>query len=664
LIGNKMSIRKQFNSTPSGYRQEPGNGRIADGKIYIGIVKNNVDQQRMGRLQVYIPEMGGQPSDSSHWFIVSYASPFAGVSDPADLQAGSQTYDGSQQSYGWWSVPPDVENQVLVAFVNGDASKGFWFACIYQQNMNHMVPGVAIDTSFENNADNSLPPVVEYNRADQSINTNSPIRPRFDPLALGLQSQGLTNDFERGSASSSARREAPSRVFGYLTPRANQVYVDDNPDNEFIRLRTRSGTQVLIHETNGYVYINSGLGNSWIEVSDAGVDIYSSGSISCHTAKDFNVRADNNINLDAGNNIVMTAGNNINLQSGADTTSLAGGNIRFNATSGEFTVLSQGNMNLTTGSQMTLKSTGIHNRSASQILDNTTLPANAPVVNPPATTPQNNGQGTVNSPVSRMPNHEPWNGHPTSKSATPPEGISTASFVPNGTTNQSSRFKTKQGTVDEPQPSAVITGDGNTKAVASDPNAGGTVKVNNKNISANVLAAIQQAASVTGMGIGILMTICNIESNFNPSAKAPTSSAYGLYQFIDSTWTSMVKKYGAKYNITNDMRNDVLAQAYMGAFFQAENKAYLQANLGQTPTDTDIYLAHFLGPAGAKSFLRADPNSLAANAVTPAAARANHTIFTDTATVQDVYNHFQSKINPQVKAYSAYAGTPSSGTTA
>jgi hypothetical protein len=657
-----MSFSTFKNKSPA-FKQEPANGRVADGKVYIGIVKNNADMQRMGRLEVFVPEFGGDPTDSAHWLIVSYASPFAGVTDPSDMVVGGQTYGDSQQSYGWWMVPPDLENQVLITFVNGESSRGFWFACVYQQNMNHMVPGVAIDTSFSKNADNSLPPVVEYNRKDQSINTNSPVRPRFDPLALGLQQQGLTNDFQRGSTSASARREAPSRVFGYLTPRANQVYVDDNPDNEFIRLRTRSGTQVLVHETNGYVYINSGLGNSWIEVSDAGVDIYSRGSISCHAEQDFNVRADRNILMDAGNNIVMTAGNNINLSSGADTTSLAGGNIRFNAASGEFTVLANSNLNLTAQGQMTLKSAGVHNRSAPQILDNTSTPTDAPSVTPPATTPQNNGNTSVNSPVSRMPIHEPWNGHPNSDSATPPTGLTGAPFVPNGTTQREAPFKTTpgQGTTNDPLPSTVQTGDGG-NATVTGTGTYPTVNVNNMSIRQDVLTAIQQASSITSMDYGILMAMCWIESKFNPSAKAPTSSAYGLYQFIDDTWAAMVTKYGSQYNISLSMRSDVGAQAMVGAAYMAENKKYLTNNLpaGTNITATDLYLAHFLGPAGATKFIRTPSSAPSFTAVTASAVRANANIFKPGSTVQDVYNHFDGIITPRA---TAYAATWSGGTT-
>src|ERR1051325_4548057 len=84
--------------------------------MYIGFVKRNDDPQRMGRLRVWIPEMGGDPAKESSWVIVSYASPFAGATDYTKIRPDSQTMDGSQKSYGWWGVPPDINNEVVVFF--------------------------------------------------------------------------------------------------------------------------------------------------------------------------------------------------------------------------------------------------------------------------------------------------------------------------------------------------------------------------------------------------------------------------------------------------------------------------------------------------------------------------------------------------------------------
>jgi hypothetical protein len=368
--------------------------------------------------------------------------------------------------------------------------------------------------------------------------------------------------------------------------------------------------------------------------------------------------------MDAGNNIVMTAGNNINLMSGTDTTALAGGNLRFNATSGEITALAGSNVNITGQGQMTLKSGGIHNRSAPQILDNTATPADAPTVSPPATTAQSNGETSVNSPVSRMPNHEPWNGHPSSKSATPPSGITSGSFTPNpNVVGAPKPFKQSANTTSSTTTEVAQTGDGNNANYTPVPYSGAAVSVNNVNIRADVLAAIKNAASISGMDFGFLMAMAYIESTFDPTAvprlKNGTllSSAKGLYQFLDATWASIVKAHGSSYNITVDMRSDVTAQALMGAFFAADNQASLKKFLTRGITFTDLYLAHFMGcgSSGAPAFLRALANTPTANAkqLFPTQAGSNPQVFTDTRTVADVYAHFQGIIEPRAVAYNS-----------
>jgi hypothetical protein len=284
--------------------------------IYIGFVKNNNDAQRMGRLSVWVPELGGDPADKSSWVIANYASPFAGASDLTQIAGYTTNPTVAQQSYGLWLVPPDLNNEVAVFFANGDLSRAYWFACCFQQSMNHMVPGIPIDVNTDPSPPVNISPTIEYNKADPSNSVNSPRRPPFQPLTDGLTTEGLNSDLERGSASTSARREAPSQVFGLLTPRGNTMHIDDNPANEFIRLRTRSGTQVLIDETTGMVYINSKNGNAWLEVSDAGIDVFSANSMSIRTQGDLNVRSDRNIFFDSGQSISLRASNDITMQAG------------------------------------------------------------------------------------------------------------------------------------------------------------------------------------------------------------------------------------------------------------------------------------------------------------------------------------------------------------
>ena len=167
--------------------QANARGRIRETGIFIGTVKNVVDVQKMGRLEVYIPEFGGDPADGAHWITVSYASPFAGATPVDDNTPGGTKMVDTQQSYGFWMVPPDVGNQVLCCFINGDISRGFWFACVWQQFMNHMVPGIALNKSTDDGINaQTWPPVCEYNKKDASIDQWDPKRPVFDPLYEGV----------------------------------------------------------------------------------------------------------------------------------------------------------------------------------------------------------------------------------------------------------------------------------------------------------------------------------------------------------------------------------------------------------------------------------------------------------------------------------------------
>jgi hypothetical protein len=299
--------------TPNQFRSDSAEGKIRETGIFVGFVKGNADPQKMGRLAVYIPELGGDPDDPKTWFTVGYASPFAGATDlEQNADSGSQMTEmaGTQKSYGWWGVPPDLNNQVLVCFVNGDTARGYWFACLFQQFMNHMIPALGLNRSTkpEVNAKN-LPPVCEYNRKDTSQNVWDPTRPIFEPLYEGLRQQGLFTDPERGPATTGARRESPSKCFGLLSPRGNSIHIDDMEDNEFIRLRTRSGVQILIHETTGYIYFISKKGDSWMEISDEGIDMYTKRSINMRAEENINMHADINV-LKHGAGAIHTRGGN------------------------------------------------------------------------------------------------------------------------------------------------------------------------------------------------------------------------------------------------------------------------------------------------------------------------------------------------------------------
>ena len=186
-----------------------------------------------------------------------------------------------------------------------------------------------------------------------------------------------------------------------------------------------------------------------------------------------------------------------------------------------------------------------------------------------------------------------------------------------------------------------------------------------------VVDAIAQASDATGVDFAYLLQQAKAESNFNPKAKAGTSSATGLYQFIDKTWLSMIKEHGEEYGLGDladkidsrfrvkdkaakkeilALRNDPVVSAQMAAEFALENEQTLDKLWGGDVGATELYLAHFLGAGGASSFLNArDENPLTPAAdLFPKAARANREVFYDSKTgklrtLEQVYQFFDKK---------------------
>jgi hypothetical protein len=202
-----------------------------DTATFVGIVKNNLDPARSGRLQVYIPDLGGNENDPSCWKTVSYASPYFGTTFNT-AQGQNNSYKDALHSYGMWMVPPDLENQVLVVFANGDPDRGYWYACVYSSTVSHyMVPGLAAGNAIDkSNAASDLQsaitstssvPVTEFNESvSGSINVNfiNNQKPPHEYQFRRLLQQGLDKDRVRGATTSSSQRESPSRVFGFSTP--------------------------------------------------------------------------------------------------------------------------------------------------------------------------------------------------------------------------------------------------------------------------------------------------------------------------------------------------------------------------------------------------------------------------------------------------------------
>lgn len=190
-----------------------------------------------------------------------------------------------------------------------------------------------------------------------------------------------------------------------------------------------------------------------------------------------------------------------------------------------------------------------------------------------------------------------------------------------------------------------------------------------------VQQAIATASRRTGVDFGYLMGQARIESSLNPSARAATSSATGLYQFIDQSWLAIVNDHGAKYGMgwaadaiektgagryhvadpamrqqILDLRNHPETASAMAAELASDNRQYLEERIGRPAEAVDLYLAHFLGAGGAAKYLTtmAAAPDMAAAGLFPAAARANAGIFYDrqgnARSLASIRDHFADKL--------------------
>lgn len=174
--------------------------------------------------------------------------------------------------------------------------------------------------------------------------------------------------------------------------------------------------------------------------------------------------------------------------------------------------------------------------------------------------------------------------------------------------------------------------------------------------SSQVAGAIRQAASSTGASFNYLLATAQIESNFNPAAQAATSSAKGLYQFIDQTWLATMKAAGhalgfdrhaaaitrgedGRFEVQDpsarqaimSLRGDAKTSAVMAGVYAQANAAQLKDGLGRAPTEGELYIAHFLGADGAARLIDAATNRPTSRGADlfASAAQANRPIFYD-----------------------------------
>ena len=283
-----------------------------------------------------------------------------------------------------------------------------------------------------------------------------PQRPLHTPSAQTLIDQGLITDNVRGTTTSSARRETPSQVFGISTPgpidfegqqtakresinRHGRIFTDADDqfafnkvahsrlggstfvmddgtpivregntnitdiENELIRLRTRSGAQVLLHNSQDVVYIINNSGTAWIEFTQDGkIDIYAKDSISVHTENDMNFRADRDINLEAGRNVNIKA-----IKAAGAPGQDSGGRVHIDAGANYELVIGTDGLIKAGANIKTFAGTDFNVNTGSEIHFNTSGKVSSSVTASLAT----HGTSDLTSIMKRIPTQEPWTDH-------------------------------------------------------------------------------------------------------------------------------------------------------------------------------------------------------------------------------------------------------------
>lgn len=432
-----------------------------------GIVKDNIDPIRSGRLQVYISDLGGSdPDDSNTWITVNYMSPFYGSTTPSGSNTGYGEYTKNPNSYGMWNSQPDIGTTVICIFINGDPNYGYWIGCVPDAESLHMIPAIGGSDNIVANAGEAKSlggavrlPVVNINTNNKGIADSNKFltdaKPVHSYAASILAQQGLIRDPIRGVIGSSAQREAPSRVgWGVSTPgrpiyeggytdetiataatsdkptglkvvarRGGHTLVMDDGDilgrDQLVRIRSSLGHQILMSDDGQTLFIIHANGQSYIELGKEGtIDMYATNSVNVRTQGDLNLHADNNINLNAAKQLNISA-DTIAISSEKETTQKVGTDFSMFA-SGKYTNKVSGQMSFASAADASFYSDAVTYINGSKINLNTGASSLVPQEVKPipvvahTDTLNDATKGWVAAPgkllsiVSRAPAHAPW----------------------------------------------------------------------------------------------------------------------------------------------------------------------------------------------------------------------------------------------------------------
>jgi hypothetical protein len=451
----------------------------------VGRVVDTNDPTQMGRLRVYVPGLDHPEClvGDIPWAI--YCSPFAGHTQKLP-RGPEEDYTGGPVAYGMFAIPK-VGTDVIVGNINGDPNIRIWFGALYgmyltdtmphgrflfgqngeldgplssseqpiQPTYNNLTTAWTRTTAVASNDGGAgLPPRtnfewrvrgVDYQAAALGIiqknQPNQVISKEADDQGVQFEEEDGTEfhqgNFTQGYAQSQIEPNLTydtklvatgvnydPQTYSITTPGFHAISMDDRPENTRIRMRTTSGHQIILDDTNERIYISTVDGNNWIEMDQSGnIDVYAARRVSIHSAMDVNITCDGTFRVNAKNGIHLDSETEVRVTAKADTHIRSYGSTRIksneftNLASGSDTnVQSSGNLNLqsesdtnintggtgawTTSSSLNLNAGGNILQTAAQIHMN----------GPEASTASDAAPSGANDAyfTNRVPEHEPW----------------------------------------------------------------------------------------------------------------------------------------------------------------------------------------------------------------------------------------------------------------
>ena len=245
----------------------------------------------------------------------------------------------------------------------------------------------------------------------------------------------------------------------------------------------------------------------------------------------------------------------------------------------------------------------------------------------------------------------------------------------------------------EPPTAALIQDDLATLPRVTQEQGEDAIRFGERSVPRRVVDTIVKASDEAGVDPVYMMALADKESSFDTDAKAGTSSAQGLFQFVARTWLEMIRDYGARYGLADEaaavkgrgaaisvagglrarvlgLRNDPRVAALMAAELIKRDRERIEARVGRALTTTELYLAHFLGTASAGRFLSLSsekPDEVAGREFR-SAARANRSLFTEktggkrrSLTVAELHGRIDGMIDRRLNRYQGVAAVAGAG---